>query len=165
MELAFSSLLAPSPNSKLNGNILAGVWTGTWDWGAEGGLWEETHGALFQTRVDRDWDEERRGEGGGEEQQREGSVGGAGQVEGGDGCQICRCLHKGLQFCLFYVFFCNWPTFANRLSHCRKIWKTPMRQVGQNSERWTVFWEMLRATKKEMAFPDGNLKTLHLSYL
>ena len=58
---------------------------------------------------------------------------------------------KVFTFCQFgSSFLCNWfwPTFANRLSHCRKIWKTPMRQVGRNSERWTVFWEMLRATEK-----------------
>ena len=60
------------------------------------------------------------------------------------------------QLSIWFLFLCNWfwPTFANRLSHCRKIWKTPMRQVGQNSERWTVSekcWEPL----KEMAFPEG----------
>ena len=31
------------------------------------------------------------------------------------------------------------PLFPDRLSHCRKISKTPMRQVRLNSERWTMF--------------------------
>ena len=75
--------------------ILPGVRLGARDGGAEGGLREKALRTLVSPRVHRDGDEECGGEGGGEEQQGQGPLGRAGEVEGGDECQIRRRLHKG----------------------------------------------------------------------